>query len=69
MTIEWGANAAFVGELFVFVLFWISCWSLLELTTDKYISEYWKKMVLFSIILVVSIIIMLIFADKFNKSV
>jgi hypothetical protein len=69
MTIPWAKNTAFVGESFVIFLFWISCWSLIELTTEKFITVYWKKMLVFTFTLIGSILIMLIFADKFYKNI
>ncbi len=69
MTIPWGNNAAFVGQSFVIFIFWISCWSLIELTTEKYISSYWKKMIVFVFLFILSVLVMLIWADKFYESI
>jgi hypothetical protein len=65
MTIPWAQNAAIVGQSFVFFVFWLSLWSLVELTTEKYLDKYWKKMVLYFFTLVASIVAMLIFANQF----
>ncbi len=67
MAIPWGNNAAFLGQSFVIFIFWISCWSLLELTTEKYVPVYWKKMIIYTCTLIASVIAMLLFADKFYK--
>jgi len=63
--VDWGKNAAKLGEFLLVVLLWISTWSLIELPIETYIKKFWIKMVIYGVIFVVVAIIILLLADRF----
>jgi hypothetical protein len=64
--VNWGHNAAILGEFLLIVLVWISAWGLIERPIDEYVKKFWVKMVIFAVLFIVASIFILVFADQFN---
>lgn len=62
-------NAIYFGESLLIVVLWISTWSLVELTVDKFVPSYTLKMILYLMIFIVTSIIILLFANEFYQNV
>lgn len=58
-------NFQYWGEVLVIFLLWISSWSLIELTIEQHIKQYKYKMIIYSILFIISSIFILLFADSF----
>lgn len=67
--VEWVNNVGYLGQTLLIFLLWISSWSMLELTTDKFISTYGYKMLCYALIFLFTCIIILCFASEFFGNV
>jgi len=58
-------NAAYWGQTLLIFILWLSAWSLIELTTERYIQEWKNKMILYAVLFILSSIVILLSASEF----
>lgn len=63
--VQWGHNAALLGEFLLGVFIWIGTWNLIDLPINLYVQKFWQKMLIYTFLFLIPAILLLTLGDQF----